>query len=132
MRITTISYARLVNLGDYSNERISATAEVAEGDDPQHAFVELAAYVDKMAADRQLERERIAAEEDRKHRIRAARSEMERYTRELAGLEAKPEDKRVDWENERIARFKPEIKRLQQVLANPDAKPDAPERDLPF
>ncbi len=45
MRITTIEYRRLVNLGRYENEHLTATAEVAEGDDPSEAAAALRAFV---------------------------------------------------------------------------------------
>lgn len=124
MRITTIRYGKLVNLGDYNNERFEATAEREEGESPEAAASQLAAYVDTMLAVRAAEREALAEHEARERRIAYTRSEIARYTRELALLEAKPKDRRQGYEIERVDFLKPEIERLRQVLANPDVKSD--------
>ena len=47
MRITTITYARLRNLGRYENERLEATAEVAEGETAEEVARYLRAWVEQ-------------------------------------------------------------------------------------
>jgi hypothetical protein len=38
MRVVTISLERLKNLGNYENEKVGMTIDLAEGDDPQKAI----------------------------------------------------------------------------------------------
>lgn len=45
MRVVTIEYRRLVNLGNYSSEHLTATAEIAADEDPAAAFAALKTYV---------------------------------------------------------------------------------------
>ncbi len=47
MRITTIRYERLHNLGNFSHEKFTAEAVLPEGDDPIAAGAELRTYVDE-------------------------------------------------------------------------------------
>jgi len=54
--ITSITYARLWNLGNYENERFEVTAQVAAGDDPAAVLRECKAFV---------ENERIAMQRER-------------------------------------------------------------------
>ena len=46
MNIKTISYQRVKNLGNYESERLEATADVPEGEDPRVCFVRLKRYVE--------------------------------------------------------------------------------------
>ena len=45
MKIETITYKQVKNLGNYQNETLEATAIVEEGDDPQVVAQELKAFV---------------------------------------------------------------------------------------
>lgn len=38
MKVVTISLERLKNLGNYENEKVGMTIDLAEGDDPQEAI----------------------------------------------------------------------------------------------
>lgn len=44
-RITTITYSRTVNHGNYESEKLEATVELEEGTDPDHEFERLKAFV---------------------------------------------------------------------------------------
>lgn len=41
MQITSVSYSRLVGLGNYENERIGATADVEQDEDWEHVLLAL-------------------------------------------------------------------------------------------
>ena len=45
MKIQTISYKRVKNLGNYQSESLEASAEVEESEDPLKAFSDLRAWV---------------------------------------------------------------------------------------
>lgn len=89
MKITTVTYAKLVNLGNYSNEKLSVTAEVSEDDAPDVVIdalrLRVESTLDAWQADREaaLERENIAS------RRREAEQELALCSSELAKV---PED----------------------------------------
>lgn len=45
MRIKTISYQAVKNLGNYESERLEASADVEEGEDPDDAVLKLRRWV---------------------------------------------------------------------------------------
>lgn len=45
MRIRTITYSRIRNLGNYQNEKLEATADIPIGDDPVEARKKLKCWV---------------------------------------------------------------------------------------
>lgn len=45
MKITTISYQAVKNLGNYESERLEATADVEEGETPDDAALKLRQWV---------------------------------------------------------------------------------------
>lgn len=45
MKITTITYRRVLNLGKYETETLEVQAEIEEGDDPAVVFEEVKAFV---------------------------------------------------------------------------------------
>ena len=47
MRITTITYSRTVNLGNYNSKKLEATAEVDNGEDPTEVSDKLRAWLVK-------------------------------------------------------------------------------------
>lgn len=47
MRVTEITYGRLVNRGNFSNERLEVTVEVAEGEDPRAAVTRAKAFIER-------------------------------------------------------------------------------------
>ena len=49
MKIKTISYHRVVNLGNYESKRLELFAEVQEGEDPEAAISSLAELVERKA-----------------------------------------------------------------------------------
>jgi hypothetical protein len=52
MNITQVHYQKLVNLGDYQNERYGAWANVAEGETPDEALEALKVWVGTQVVDR--------------------------------------------------------------------------------
>ena len=55
MKIKIISYARLINTGDYENERIQIDAEVNEGETYEQVLAELKSLVDGSVQDNEPE-----------------------------------------------------------------------------
>ncbi len=55
MRITTIEYRRLVNLGRYENETLSATLELLPGENPDTGYRTLREWLDEQLGIRQPE-----------------------------------------------------------------------------
>lgn len=51
MQVTTISYGKTFNLGQYQSERIDLTATLAEGDDAIEAALRLKAHVLRLGGD---------------------------------------------------------------------------------
>ncbi len=47
MRITTITYSRTINLGNYESKKLEATAEVDNGEDPSVVADTLRAWLVK-------------------------------------------------------------------------------------
>ncbi|MFN0276780.1 MAG: hypothetical protein ACKVPJ_13620 [Chitinophagales bacterium] len=47
MKITSISYSKVFNLGNYSNEKIGVEIEISEVDDPVACHLEAVKYVEK-------------------------------------------------------------------------------------
>ncbi len=45
MKIQTVTYGRLRNLGNYENDRVESTAVVERGETPEQALVKLADWV---------------------------------------------------------------------------------------
>lgn len=45
MKITTISYQAVKNLGNYESERLEVNADVEEGEDPKDAVLKLRQFV---------------------------------------------------------------------------------------
>lgn len=87
MKLLSIHYDRLVNLGNYENEKLGATAEVGEGDDPAAVYAELRALVDGY----------IVTEDVR----RDIASSVREMRREVTQLEAVLEQLRLRWDKAR-------------------------------
>ena len=69
MKLQTVTWARLVNLGNYENERIEASGVVEEGETGTEARQKIQAYVEEQVALCKAEREEArkrAAEERRR------------------------------------------------------------------
>lgn len=60
MRIQSLTYKRLVNLGDYNNETFEATALLSEGDDIYQAALEIRSFVEGQIAVRETVYEMLA------------------------------------------------------------------------
>jgi hypothetical protein len=51
LTITSVSYSRLVNLGNYENEKVQASARVADGQDPDVVLGGLKTWVSERVTD---------------------------------------------------------------------------------
>lgn len=49
MKITTVHYSALINLGNYSNEKIGFSAELSEGESPEQAIEALRQKIKEVA-----------------------------------------------------------------------------------
>lgn len=57
MQITSVHYQKLVNTGNYENERVGAWSNVAEGQDPAEVLAELKLWVNQQLGEDQESRE---------------------------------------------------------------------------
>lgn len=115
MRLTLLTYRRLVNLGDYENESLECSCPVLDDDDPMLVAKELRFWTENMLlqnrADRLDEREAVKQREEERRRARE-------LARDRASLERQAED---------IA------KRLALLGADPgDAGATQEDDDIPF
>ncbi|MEH2050909.1 hypothetical protein [Nostoc sp.] len=92
MKIKTISYHRVINLGNYESKRLELFAEVEEGEDPEAAISSLAELVERKAREsfelifdvRELKRERRELSKE----VEQLKAEKDK----LSGAEADPDD----------------------------------------
>jgi len=56
MKVTSISYARVFSLPGYENEKLSATAELEQGDQPDEVMIKLREFIDGQHKNFQKER----------------------------------------------------------------------------
>jgi hypothetical protein len=82
--ITTVTYARLFNLGNYENERLEVTFTVENGD-VSAAFLEchtaVVAAQAQLVAEREAAEKRLREEWEAEQKERRARAEAERAAR---------------------------------------------------
>ncbi|MDZ7992044.1 MAG: hypothetical protein RM022_014825 [Nostoc sp. EfeVER01] len=104
MKIKTISYKRVLNLGNYENKHLELFAEVDEGENPEEAILQLADTVERTI------RESVTKE----------------YNRQMLQSEAQKE-KLLD----EIAELKHELKQLGKIKDEPP-KQEADPDDIPF
>ncbi|WP_427159420.1 hypothetical protein ACQFX9_25875 [Aliinostoc sp. HNIBRCY26] len=93
MQIKTISYERVLNLGNYENKKMALFAEVTEGEDAEEAISQLADTVERKI------RESVNSE----------------YQRQMLKLEADKERLAED-----VANLKAELKRLGKLKDEPE------------
>ncbi|WP_445626619.1 hypothetical protein [Nostoc sp. DSM 114167] len=109
MKIKTISYKRVLNLGNYENKHLELFAEVDEGEDPEQAILQLADIVERTI------RESVTKE----------------YNRQMLQAEVKKE-RLLD----EIAELRAELRRLGKIKDEPPAPeldPNEPDPDnIPF
>jgi DnaJ-domain-containing protein 1 len=107
MKITTITAARLLNLGDYNNTRIEVSADLEEGEDPGEALRRL-----RRAIDRQLGiKSKVLEEAERKAEqarwrnedIRTRLKEIDTHKKGLALLEEQMKDEKDEKAREALA-----------------------------
>lgn len=92
MQIKSISYHRVINLGNYESKRLELFAEVQEGEDPETAISSLAELVERKARE---SFELIFDNRELKKQRAKLSKEVERLKAEkdkLTGVEADPYD----------------------------------------
>lgn len=96
MKIITVEYRRLRNLGNYENETVGATAEVQDGETPEEALEKLKVFVAEqlLAKQREIEfDEALKAEQGKQN----ARDEVMRRTK--VRLERKERQRQFEQES---------------------------------
>ncbi len=83
MEITSVHYQRLINLGDYENERCGAWANVGADETPEDAYAALHDWVD---SNLNLEREAQQDVQLLQNRKRALQNELSQLTVEIAEM----------------------------------------------
>lgn len=104
MQVKTISYKRVLNLGNYENKHLELFAEVLEGEDEEEAISRLAEMV------------------ERKIREQAGKE----FNKEILKLEATRNNL-----FDEIAALKDELKRLGKIKDEPPIQEADPD-DIPF
>lgn len=61
MQITQVHYQKLVNLGDFQNERIGAWAHVSDDETPEEALADLTAWVESQGLSRREVKDDLAS-----------------------------------------------------------------------
>ncbi|MDZ7970303.1 MAG: hypothetical protein RM368_36145 [Nostoc sp. DedSLP03] len=92
MQVKSISYHRVINLGNYESKRLELFAEVQEGEDPEAAISSLAELVERKARE---SFELIFDIKELKRERRELSQEVDRLKAEkdkLTGVEADPDD----------------------------------------
>ena len=92
MKIKTISYKRVINLGNYETKHLELFAEVAESEDVETAISSLAELVERRARENF---ELIFDVRELKNQRRELSKEVEKLIAEkdkLTGVEADPDD----------------------------------------
>lgn len=84
--ITSVSYSRLVNLGDYQNEKLGASARVEEGDDPSVVLENLRYWVER---DLKLRREAKTALEEIQDALWKAKNQHQQLQRGIEQMQKK-------------------------------------------
>lgn len=67
--ITSVGYSKLVNLGNYENERVNANARVDDGQDADAVLASLKAWVEQRVTDREAEYQRQRDLDNEHYRI---------------------------------------------------------------
>jgi hypothetical protein len=108
MKIVTVEYKRLRNLGNYENETVGASAQVEDGETPEEALEKLKVFV----ADKLLAKQR---EIEFKTELEVADTEAER----LAARQAKQSKVDNQWQKlQTIARVDQELHENNRKLMN--------------
>jgi predicted Zn-dependent peptidase len=92
MQIKSISYHRVINLGNYESKRLELFAEIQEGEDPEAAISSLAELVERKAKE---SFELIFDIKELKRERKELSQEVERLKTEkdkLSGVEADPDN----------------------------------------
>jgi hypothetical protein len=86
MKIKTITYQRVLNLGNYESKRLEMTAEIPEGDDVESATSSLMELVERKI--------REDSEQEIRRTIRELKNQLLKLNEEIAAkkLEAYPDD----------------------------------------
>lgn len=116
MKITQITYSRLVSGPGYSNTTIGATANLEPEDSPEYALQQLENWVDKEFNEREQARQRVYDEEQQVYRI----------NRDIDTLDAKLNQARERWETVKVVSAKLGIDLTQRLGSEIDLD------DVPF
>jgi hypothetical protein len=106
LTITSVGYSRLVNLGNYENEKVTASARVEDGTDPDAVLASLKDWVMTRVAD---------AERRERERDQAGQLQWD-----IRGLELQLAQAKQKWEA------------AERFLAAHGIDPGIPRDELPF
>lgn len=87
MKVETVQYKRLTNLGNYENETVAVTVLVEEGDTPQAALEAARAFVERNRTDPNRERQLDDARWILEHPEGYAKGEIEKAQALLAAAD---------------------------------------------
>jgi len=83
VKITQVHYQKLVNLGDYQNERIGAWATIEEGESPAAALTALTDWVEERGNARAVQEDEISAARTTIARLRDSAHTLAREVEEM-------------------------------------------------
>lgn len=83
MKITSVQYGRLVNLGNFENEKLSAWATVEEGETPEEALAKVTAFIEAQAGTRQQQESQVEQTAAKLNRMESDKHQMEREIKEM-------------------------------------------------
>lgn len=88
MRITSVSYSRLVGLGNYENERVGATADVEQDEDWEHVLIALKGRVLEQVTNNESDRNLASRRDDLTYQIRDYEDRLAKAEKKWAAAEA--------------------------------------------
>jgi len=83
VKITSVQYGRLVNLGNYENEKLSAWATVEDDETPDEALAKVTAFIEEQAGTRKQQESQLEVTAARLSRMESEKRQMEREIREM-------------------------------------------------
>ncbi|OCQ98972.1 hypothetical protein BCD64_23320 [Nostoc sp. MBR 210] len=100
MQIKTISYERVLNLGNYENKKMALFAEVLEGEDPEEAISRLADTVERKireSVNSEYQRQMLKLEAD-KERLAEQVANLKAELKQLCKLKDEPENQHIPFD----------------------------------
>lgn len=83
MKITSVQYGRLVNLGNYENEKLSAWATVEDDETPVEALAKVTAFIEDQALTRKQQESQLETAALNLSRMESVKHQMEREIKEM-------------------------------------------------